>query len=641
MASIIGRDIEIGKSFKDEVLELLPDAVIWARPVFKDRNSIVDFEICFSNKKADEIISHAAGSLVSLRILRDAIPSQEGCKRNFEIFLNVYQTGKAEEFVFYAPGSKMTIETLRRKFKDGVLSTIRDPQTQHETERKQQQTAAFLSNVLDASFNGIYSVKAEYDEHGDIVDFIFITVNKVYLKIVGRPASEVIGKRMLDLFPQNKGNGFFDKFCHVLSTGEPMSEEVFFEPKHKNFYWFEYAIVRLDDSTLVVTFQDITFQKSSMLEIERQRNILDNILKYTSSGISVTEVIRDEVGKVIDGKTIIANEAAERYNKVPNKEYLSKRISEVDPNILKSSLFKKGIEILETGVPHVEDYYFEPSKRWLKVSLSKMDDNHLVNIFTDVTETKELQQRLVDSVEELKHSNAQLEEFAHAASHDLKEPIRKVQIFLGMLKNRLSSRMDVDESAIFDRLETSAKRMTALVDDLLAYSEVSMISPEEQLVDLKENVENVLEVLEVAIEEKKAEISVGELPIIKGNKRQLQQLFQNLIGNALKYSKSDVPPKICISSALFSEEDVNKVISLDQKHKTYYHLIVSDNGIGFEQKNADMIFQIFKRLHNSVEYKGSGIGLSIARRVVENHQGHIWATSEYGQGSRFNILLPV
>jgi light-regulated signal transduction histidine kinase (bacteriophytochrome) len=172
--------------------------------------------------------------------------------------------------------------------------------------------------------------------------------------------------------------------------------------------------------------------------------------------------------------------------------------------------------------------------------------------------------------------------------------------------------------------------MGNLIDDLLLYSHVSQRPPEMEKVDLNEKVQRVLEDLELDVQEKEAIISVGKLPVVQGYRRQLQQLFQNLISNALKYSKKDVAPRIVITA--------KEVV---EKGKSYHLVTVEDNGIGFEQEYADKIFQMFTRLHGKGEYSGTGVGLSIVKKVVENHNGFIRVESTPGEGSTFNVLLPV
>ena len=243
--------------------------------------------------------------------------------------------------------------------------------------------------------------------------------------------------------------------------------------------------------------------------------------------------------------------------------------------------------------------------------------------------------------QELKRSNKNLEEFAYAASHDLKEPTRKIHVFSDRLKDSLGDRLTEAERHYFQRMELASKRMTTLIDDLLTYSEISQKATLEQEVDLNFIIDCVLSDLDLEVEQKEATVQVSKLFTIKGHRRQLQQAFQNLISNALKYSKPDVPPVITIGCSKVKGGDTGLHLTVDAQTKDFYQVTVKDNGIGFEQADADRIFNVFTRLHGMAEYKGTGVGLSIVRKVVENHKGFIWAESQPGEGAIFKILLPV
>ena len=247
--------------------------------------------------------------------------------------------------------------------------------------------------------------------------------------------------------------------------------------------------------------------------------------------------------------------------------------------------------------------------------------------------TKELaraNESLQATNKELHRSNQNLEEFAHAASHDLKEPIRKIHYFTNQLKAQLSNHLNENEARSFDRIENATRRMGNLIDDLLLYSHVSVRPQETEAVDLNIKLQRVMEDLELDIEEKKAVIHVGKLPVIYGYRRQLQQLFQNILSNALKYSKADVPPIIDITAK-----------EIERGGLRYHAISITDNGIGFDLQYADRIFQMFARLHGKSEYSGTGVGLSIVKKVVENHNGFTRVESTPGVGSTFEIYLPV
>jgi light-regulated signal transduction histidine kinase (bacteriophytochrome) len=243
---------------------------------------------------------------------------------------------------------------------------------------------------------------------------------------------------------------------------------------------------------------------------------------------------------------------------------------------------------------------------------------------------------LATAINELKRSNSHLEEFAHAASHDLKEPIRKIHFFTNRLKNQLSDKLNPEDERMFNRVENASQRMNTLIDDLLLYSHVTHKPHEKERIDLNEIISRLLEDLELEIDEKAAKIIVDNLPVVQGYKRQLQQLFHNLLTNALKYSQAGIAPLITIKSTLVkgTEDGLNQ-------YKNYHLITVKDNGIGFGQEQAEKIFQMFQRLHGKNEYEGTGVGLSIARKVAENHNGKITAKSEKGEGASFNLYLPM
>lgn len=256
-------------------------------------------------------------------------------------------------------------------------------------------------------------------------------------------------------------------------------------------------------------------------------------------------------------------------------------------------------------------------------------------------ELAQANQALVKSNEELKRLNANLEDFAYAASHDMKEPIRKIHFFSDRLKGELQAMLSEHQKHLFGRLEHASKRMGALIDDLLAYSHATRGLAETEEVDLNKKVQLVLEDLEVEIQQKGAKITKETLPVIKGNKRQMQQLFQNLITNALKYSKPETPPEVFISSKQVRGKEVKTDLLAEEGDRAFHLVEIRDNGIGFDQGDAERIFNVFTRLHSNAEYRGTGVGLSIVQKVVQNHGGYLWAESKPGKGSTFKILLPV
>jgi PAS domain S-box-containing protein len=350
---------------------------------------------------------------------------------------------------------------------------------------------------------------------------------------------------------------------------------------------------------------------------------------------------------------------------------IGKPLSEAVPELKGQPFLKLFDKVYTTGEPYIgkeqkalllvdgklQDFYFNFTYKALRNKDGEIYGIH--HMALDVTEqviarlnieeiiaqrTEELAEAndaLTKSNKELERSNANLEEFAYAASHDLKEPVRKIHFFSDRLKKELAEQLSENQHRLFERMEHAALRMGRLIDDLLLYSHISRGGTELETVDLNKKVTLVLEDLELEIEEKKASITVDRLPVIKGYRRQLQQLFQNLISNALKYNKPNTPPEINITCRTIKGKDSDLQLKGEQADKQYYLIEVKDKGIGFENKYAERIFNVFTRLHGNAEYKGTGVGLSIVRKVAENHNGFVWAESELGESATFKLLLPV
>ncbi|GAB3800624.1 ATP-binding protein [Spirosoma humi] len=239
----------------------------------------------------------------------------------------------------------------------------------------------------------------------------------------------------------------------------------------------------------------------------------------------------------------------------------------------------------------------------------------------------------------LLRSNANLQTFAYIASHDLQEPLRKIQQFGDLLKTRYTD--STGEAVVYlERMQLAAARMSTLIRDLLNYSRISTQRDQSAPVSLQAIVATVLNTLDWTIQQTGAQIQVGPLPTLTGDASQLGQLFQNLLSNALKFSKPGVAPLIQIVSSRVSAYDLPKGFTPHRAVSDYYRIEVADNGIGFEEKYLDRIFQVFQRLHGKNEFAGTGIGLAICEKVVTNHGGAITATSQSGQGATFSVYLP-
>jgi PAS domain S-box-containing protein len=243
---------------------------------------------------------------------------------------------------------------------------------------------------------------------------------------------------------------------------------------------------------------------------------------------------------------------------------------------------------------------------------------------------------------DLTRSNLGLERFASVASHDLQEPLRKIQAFGDRLKSVDGATLSPAGADYLERMQQAAARMQILINDLLAYYRLSAGPPSVESVDLAAVTRAVLKDLETQVTLSGGRVDVGPLRAIEGDPLRLRQLLQNLISNALKFRSAEVPPVVTVSAVLLTQEDADDAgPAADASTPAWLRLTVQDNGIGFDQKHAERIFEVFKRLHGRSAYEGTGIGLALCRRIAEQHGGHITGTSAPGQGATIQVTLPL
>jgi len=263
-----------------------------------------------------------------------------------------------------------------------------------------------------------------------------------------------------------------------------------------------------------------------------------------------------------------------------------------------------------------------------------------VGIGRDITQQKEAEEALRESEEKLRQSavqlersNRELQDFAYVASHDLQEPLRKVTVFSERLREANADKFSPDSLGYLDRMQKATARMQTLINDLLTFSRVTTKSQPFAPVNLAEIAAGVVEDLEGRIEMVKGRVEVGLLPVIDAEPLQMRQLLQNLIGNALKFRRPEEPPVVKVEAQIIPDPQ--------NPEKQLCRLTVSDNCIGFEEKYAERIFQVFQRLHTRNEYEGTGMGLAIVRKIALHHGGDIIAKSKPGEGSTFILTVPL
>lgn len=630
------------------------------------------FEIV--NAKMLELLGKAEEEVVG-KPLAEAFP--EVIEQGFDQLLrHTYTTGErfeANEYpvVLNQQGAEkrlflnFTYEPIRESNGSisGIVAVAVDVTEQVEARRKVEESIQEVHAIVDnAPFPiGVYAGR----------EMRIRLANQSIIEVWGK-GPDVIGKTYAELLPELKGSGIYEQLDSVYTTGVPFHArnqqvDLVVEGRLQPFY-FNYSLTPLYNTEgkiygVMNTAAEITDLHHAKQQVEQsERNFRNMILQ---APVAMCIMLGPE--HIVD----IANEAMIELWGKPREQVMNKPVFDALPEARNQGLEKVMQNVYETGVPFYanerpvallrngkletvyQNFVYQPyqdaeGKRLgvlaisVDVTAQVLARQQIEDIV--VQRTSELavaNQALVESNEELTRLNANLEEFAYAASHDLKEPLRKIHFFSDRLKGQLENQLSAEQKQFFDRMEHAAKRMTSLVDELLAYSQATRGLNEQEEVDLNRKVQLVLGDLELEVQQKGARITVGPLPTIQGSKRQMQQLFQNLITNALKYSKPNTPPEIQITAREVIGKEVRPDLPPGKCEQPYYLIEVSDNGIGFEQKDAQRIFNVFTRLHSGAEYRGTGVGLSIAQKVVQNHGGFIWTESTPGEGATFYVLLPV
>jgi signal transduction histidine kinase len=264
------------------------------------------------------------------------------------------------------------------------------------------------------------------------------------------------------------------------------------------------------------------------------------------------------------------------------------------------------------------------------VAANKILEKEIIEKIKSEDRVTQLNKQLVENITRLKETNEELERFAYIASHDLQEPLRKITIFSDQISKKYKDVLDDQGRDFIDRILRATERMRVLIKNILHFSKSTANMDVFEMTDLRQILDGILSDLEIPIEQKKAVIKIGDLPTMNVIPAQIRQLFQNLIVNSLKFCKEHCPPEITVSA---NRKKIN--------NEEYWNIYLQDNGIGFEQKYASEIFTLFKRLNSYDKFEGTGIGLTICKKIVERHSGLISVKSSVGHGTTFTISLPL
>ena len=494
-----------------------------------------------------------------------------------------------------------------------------------------QQSQSLLASILNSSLDGVVAYSAVRNSEGNIVDFQWLLINPAAEKFYGLLLNEIVGKSLLAELSQVRNNGLFDLYVSVVETGETVDREFSYEHERDTIVWLHIVAVKLNDG-LAVTFRNITDRKRAEIALRDSEERFRAIFEQAAVGIAKTALC---------GQFMRVNPGFCQIVRYAESELLQKNWQAIThPDDIEGD--REYVRSLLSG--NIQTFSLEKrlvckdeAVRWANVTVSAMRDangtpQYLICAIEDISQRKLVQELLQASLDtqtryaqELTRSNAELEQFSYVASHDLQAPLSTIAGYAQLLEKRCHNQLDAQGNKFIRNIVNSCERMQALIDDLLEYSRVGRSEKPFDVIDCNLVFEDACANLQLAIRQDRASVTRGDLPRVRGDSFQLLQVFQNLIGNAIKYRSSEAP-MVRVSA---SRQGDSWVFS------------VQDNGIGIAEQYHPRIFQLFQRLHSQKQYSGTGIGLAICQRIVERHGGSLWVESEPNRGSTFYFSIPI
>ena len=605
--------------------------MVYYHPVLDDGGAVVDFEYANVNRPAAQLAGLTPDALIGRRMM-ELFP---GMVNAFAHLKRAYDTQEAQFYTEHHQGDGLNLwgENLVVRLNGGVLHSYLDVSARHRAEEQARVESERLAAIMAQTQAGMALFEAIRAADGRITDFRYVLTNPANARVTGRSLDQLLGHTLSEHFPTLHQTDYFDRLVEVTETGEPQSYVQYYNTDGLDV-WIEARLTRLGDGSVLFTFLDVTESREADRKLADLAALLESVLDTSPTTVMVIRARRDEAGAITDFENLLLNHRARQLLGATPEEVRTRTAFELNPGLRES----EGFGVLKAVVETAEPAQFETAvgEATHLVTATRFGDG-LIVVGVDITENRRQREQLALANADLVRSNADLERFAYVASHDLQEPLRKITTFGDRLNRRHRDHLPDEARLYLDRMTAAAGRMTQLIQDLLDFSRVARPGAEPEPVDLNAVLRTVLADLDLKIAEKEATVEAPPLPTLPAVRPQMRQLLQNLLSNALKFSRPGVPPRVRVSARPARRDELTGLGLIPRRH---HCLVVEDNGIGFEPEFSEKIFVIFQRLHGKADYEGTGIGLAIVKKIAENHRGAVVAEGRPGEGATFRVYLP-
>lgn len=636
----------------DSVLSGSQNAILAFDSIRDSTGTIVDFRYVLQNEAKRQLAGRTDEQTLG-RTMLDVFPQvrEKGLlDRYVEVVTTGYPLRTQTEFNY---GNKLGWYDLSAvKYGDGLVLTIQEKTVEQQILHQLQSNSELLQTIIDNTPAGLVFWEAVRDDKHQLIDFRYRLSNLMDTYTTGHSPETLLGQDLLRLFPRFCGTPLETSLRETIETGQTQ-RMMFTDYVEASDGWFDAQFIRVGDGVLM-SYINVTEAHQVQLAQKHQADLMHLVINAQPAGIVLYEPVRQptidgQPGPIVDFTYVLVNETERRLTGRSDSELIGQRFRQYFPSDQGQEFFTFLVDVAETGQPKewLLPFFSDGIRGWFQSSVVR-HGHQVLFTFLDVTELKRQQQELEHTNQNLRRSNENLQKFAYVASHDLQEPLRKIQSFGDMLATNYVQVLDETAQDIIGRMQGAAHRMSSLIKHLLTYSRLSTQLVQVKPIRLIYLLNHALDDLSTVVQESGARIEWGDLPVIQGDEGQLVQLFHNLLSNALKYRRHDVSPQIQINCRTVAAKHLPVSVrhtitpTIETGETTLFQEInVTDNGIGFDEKYLDRIFQVFQRLHGKDVYAGTGIGLAICQKVVENHRGALTATSQPGAGATFSVYLPI